>query len=551
MNRRWFQSYGDSVPTTIDPDNYASLVEIFEQSVGKFRDRPAYHNLGKTITFDELDRLSRDFAAYLQSSLGLVKGDRFAIMLPNILQYPVALFGALRLGLVVVNINPLFTSRELEEQLSDSSVRAIFVLRNFCAVLSPAIKNTSVEYVITSELGDLLGFPKSLIVNFVIKYVKKLVPPYRIPGELFFRQALRTGQHLQLKSAAVTNSDTAFLQYTGGTTGISKGAVLTHRNMVANMEQISAWIHECVDDGQDVVITALPLYHIFCLSSNCLTYMKHGGLNVLITNPRDMSKFITELSKWRFTAITGVNTLFNALLNTAGFNELDFSHIKLAVGGGMPVQRTVAEKWRTVTGTKIIEGYGLTECSPVVCVNPVHWAGYTGAIGVPVPSTDVTLRDEFGSEVSKGEIGEICVSGPQVMQGYWRRSEETKKVFFGDWLRTGDLATIDEAGFFYILDRKKDMILVSGFNVFPNEVEEILSSHPRILECACIGVPDEHTGEAVKVFVVCHTDDPVTCDEIKSYCKQQLTTYKVPKHVEFRSVLPKSNIGKIMRRHLR
>jgi long-chain acyl-CoA synthetase len=541
------------VPAEINPDEYRSLLEIFEQSCKKYGDLNAFANLGYVMTFAELDAKSRDFAAYLQKSLGLKKGERVAIMMPNLLQYPVALFGILRAGLVVVNVNPLYTPRELEHQLNDSGAETIVIVANFAHVLAEVISKTRVRNTIVTELADLLPFPKSLLINLVVKYVKKMVPAYRLPNAVKFNAALGTGKGLTLDAVSVAGEDLAFLQYTGGTTGVAKGAMLTHRNMVANVLQTSAYVGSVVEEGKEIVITPLPLYHIFCLTVNCITFMQRGCLNVLITNPRDIPGFTVELKKLgKFTFITGVNTLFNGLVNNKDFAQLDFSALKYAVGGGMAVQKAVADKWHDMTGTHILEGYGLTETSPVVCVNPTDLKEYSGSIGLPVPSTDIALLDDNGNEVPTGEPGELCVKGPQVMLGYWQRPEETAKTIDAHgWLHTGDIATVDEQGFVRIVDRKKDMVLVSGFNVYPNEVEAVVVMHPKVLEAACIGVPDDKSGEAVKVFVVAKPGMEVGVEEIREHCKKELTGYKVPKHIEFREDLPKSNVGKILRRELR
>ncbi len=551
MDKIWLSSYPEGVPAEIDPDAYTSLNDIFARTCERFRDRPAFSNLGRTITFGELDRLSLSVAAYFSQRLGHRPGDRIAIMLPNLLQYPVVLFGALRAGLAVVNVNPLYTARELAHQLNDSGATTIVALANRAGIVAEAVAESSVRNVIVTEVGDLLPFPRSLLVNLVIKYVKRLVPPYRLPGSLRLKTVLSEGGNLSLPPVTVGGQDIAFLQYTGGTTGVAKGAMLTHRNMIANLEQVSACLRTRINDGRDIVITALPLYHIFCLTANCLIYVKHGGLNVLITDPRDLKRFVADLRRWSFTVISGVNTLFNALLNAPDFEHVDFSALQLTVGGGMTVQAAVAERWKQVTGCPILEGYGLTECSPVVCVNPAD-KQEIGSIGLPVPSTDVDLRDDAGATVPLGEPGELCVKGPQVMLGYWQRPEETQGSFTADgWLRTGDIATVDERGFFRIVDRKKDMILVSGFNVFPNEIENVLALHEGILECACVGVQDPKSGEAVKVFLVAKPGAHLTAAEIKSHCKAHLTGYKVPRFVEFRDELPKSSVGKILRRELR
>ena len=551
MEKIWLKRYPPNVPAEINPDEYASLVEVFERSCQRFGPRLAFTNMGYGMTYAELDQKSRTFAAYLQQDLKLTRGERVAIMLPNLLQYPVALFGVLRAGLIAVNVNPLYTPRELEHQLKDSGARAILILANFAHVLAEVIEKTDVKQAIVTEIGDLLPFWKAKVVNLVVKHIKKMVPHYHLPGAVGFNETLAAGGRRQLEPVALTGEDLAFLQYTGGTTGLSKGAMLTHRNMLANMQQISAWVGSAVRDGEEIVITALPLYHIFCLTVNCMCFIRHGGLNVLITNPRDIPLFVEEMRSWKFTVITGVNTLFNALVNNDKFAKLDFSALHLAVGGGAAVQKAVAERWQTMTGTPILEGYGLTEASPVVCTNPVDIAGFTGSIGLPLPSTDVQLRDEEGHEVPPGERGELCVCGPQVMRGYWERPHDTERTIRDGWLLTGDVATVDEEGFFRIVDRKKDMILVSGFNVFPNEVEDVIIGCEGVLEVACIGVPDDKSGEAVKAFVVLKPGVELTAEAILAHCRTQLTGYKMPKQVEFRDSLPKSNVGKILRRELR
>lgn len=553
MEKIWLENYPEGVPAEIDADAYASVVQLFESSCKDFANRPAFHNLGATLSYAEVDSLSRAFAAFLQKDLGLKKGDRVAIMMPNLLQYPIALFGILRAGLVVVNVNPLYTSRELEHQLNDSGAETIVIVANFAATLQECIKNTGVKNVVLTELGDMLPFLKRNIVNFVVKNVKKMVPPFSLPSAIPFRTALERGRTRRLDPVELGGTDIAFLQYTGGTTGVSKGAVLTHRNMVANLQQVSTWLGPCVTPG-DVVVTPLPLYHIFALTANCLTFVKYGGFNILITNPRDIPAFIKELGKFEVNAITGVNTLFNALVNAEGFADLNFKPLKLSVGGGMAVQRAVAEKWKKITGVTLVEGYGLTEASPVVTVNPVDLQEYSGAIGLPISSTELSIRDDDGNEVVPGEeqnSGELWIKGPQVMQGYWQRPEESAKVLTEDgWLKTGDVATYDTRGYFKIVDRKKDMILVSGFNVYPNEIEDVVAQHPGVLEVAAIGVPDEKSGEVVKIFVV-KKDQGLTEDALAAHCKEHLTGYKRPKHIEFRDELPKTNVGKILRRALR
>lgn len=552
MEKIWLKRYPQGVPAEINPDNYTSLVDVFDECCSKFRDRPAFTNMGSVLTYQDIDTRSRAFAAYLQQTLGLKKGERVAIMMPNLLQYPIALWGILRAGLVVVNVNPLYTPRELEHQLKDAGASTLLIIANFASVLAEVIDNTPVKNVIVTEVGDLIPGFKGALTNFVVKRIKKMVPSYQLPNALSFKKVLAEGATQSLSPVPLTNHDLAFLQYTGGTTGVAKGAMLTHRNMIANMEQVSAWLGPEVNEGQEVLITALPLYHIFCLTANCLCFMKFGGLNVLITNPRDIPGFVKELSKWKFSVITGVNTLFNALVNNEDFHNLDFSALKMSVGGGMAVQQAVADRWQQVTGTHLLEGYGLTESSPVVCINPTDLSEYSGSIGLPVPSTELSFRDENGETVLMGEAGEICIKGPQVMLGYWQRPDETTKTLTEDgWLRTGDIATIDEQGFVRIIDRKKDMILVSGFNVFPNEVENVVALCDGVLEAACIGVPDEKSGEAVKVFIVPKEGVSLTVEVVKDFCRKNLTGYKVPKFIEFRTDLPKSNVGKILRRELR
>jgi len=551
QERPWFKSYPQGVPQQVDLEQYRSIVSVFDEAVSKYRDRPAFRNFGKTLTYGEIDKLSRQFAAYLLGELKLKKGDRVAIMMPNCLQYPIAIFGVLRAGLTVVNVNPMYTPRELKHQLVDSGASVLLVVDNFGKTAQEALAGTQVKQVITTALGDLVGFPKGAIVNFVLKYVKKMVPDYDIPGTVRFKDTLTLGQLHTLPDVDIDSGDIAFLQYTGGTTGVAKGAMLTHRNLVANMQQAGVWVGTGLDYGNEVIITALPLYHIFALTANCLVFMKLGGLNHLITNPRDMPGFVKELKATRFTAITGVNTLFNGLLNTPGFDEVDFSNLKMTLGGGMAVQRAVAEKWKKVTGVTLVEAYGLTETSPAACINPMDLHDYNGAIGLPVPSTDACLKDDDGNIVPQGEVGELCIKGPQVMKGYWQRPEETANVMDADgWLHTGDMAKMDENGFFYIVDRKKDMILVSGFNVYPNEVEDVIAGLDGVLEVAAIGVPDDKSGEAVKVFIV-KKDPSLTAEQVKAFCRDNLTGYKQPRHIEFRTELPKTNVGKILRKELR
>ena len=547
----WLKSYPAGVPAEIGFGAYSSVADIAEKSCEKFRNLKAFECMGVTMSYDELDRLSQDFASYLQNVLNLNKGDRVAIMMPNVLQYPVSLFGILRAGMVVVNVNPLYTPRELEHQLKDSGARAIVVMENFCTTLQEVVSKTKLETVITTQIGDMAGFPKSLITNFMVKRVKKMVPPWHIDGSVPFRTALAKGKAQPFLRADLGFEDVAFLQYTGGTTGLSKGATLTHGNIVGNLTQMRAWMGSQLSEGEDIIITALPLYHIFALTVNCLQFMSVGGFNVLIPNPRDMPGFVKELSRHKFTGFTGVNTLFNGLLNTPGFDKLDFSPLKLTVGGGAAVQQSVAEQWRKVTGKALTEGYGLSETSPGVTFGPLDQPEWNGSIGLPLPSTLISLRDDDNNEVPLGEPGELCVKGPQVMRGYWNKPEENAKSFTPDgFFKTGDVAVMSEKGYFKIVDRKKDMILVSGFNVYPNEIEDVIARHPKVLECACVGVPDPKTGEAVKVFVV-KKDASLTADELKEHSKELLTGYKVPKAFAFIEALPKSNVGKILRKELR
>jgi long-chain acyl-CoA synthetase len=549
MEKIWLKNYDPRVPIDINPDRYSSIVDIFEQSIEKYSSNVSYINMGKSITFTELDELSRDFAAYLQHS-GLKKGDAVAIMMPNLIQYPVALFGILRAGMTVVNVNPLYTPRELQHQLTDSKSKAIVIVENFACTLSAVIKNTALETVLITSTGDMLSPLKKVITNLVLRHVKKMIPAYDLPHAVSFLKALKQGHRQIYQRPEVTGEDLAFLQYTGGTTGLSKGAMLTHRNIVANLEQTSNILESEVEPGKDLVVTALPLYHIFALQGNCLTFVKFGCPNLLITNPRDMPGFVAELAKYPFTVITGVNTLFNGLLNTPGFADLDFSRMKFALGGGAAVQRPVAERWQKVTGLVLLEGYGLTECCPTVTINPPQLKAYKGSIGMPVPSTDIKLVDEDGNEVPMGEAGEMLVKGPQVMKGYLNRPEATDEMIVDGWLATGDIATCDTDGYFYIVDRKKDMILVSGFNVFPNEIEEVAAMHDDVVEAAAIGVPHEVSGEIVKLVIVSKNQELSEKDMI-DHCRKHLTGYKIPKIVEFTNELPKSNVGKILRRELR
>ncbi len=552
MNKIWLQSYPPGVPAEINVGEFSSLADLFDKGVRKFAERTAYVCMGKSISYSDLELLSRQFAGYLQGELKLAKGARVALMMPNCLQYPVAMFGILRAGFTVVNVNPLYTARELEHQLNDAGCEAIVIVENFAHTLQEVIGNTkALRHVVVTGLGDMLGFPKSLLVNFVVRHVKKMVPPWSLPGCVAFRDALGQGAAHTFQPVQIGHDDLAYLQYTGGTTGVAKGAMLTHGNIVANLQQAHAWISPYVKEGEEIIITALPLYHIFSLTANCLTFFKVGATNILITNPRDIPGFVAELGKYPFTVITGVNTLFNALLNNPEFEKLNFSSLKVALGGGMAVQQAVAERWKKVTGKTLAEAYGLTETSPAVCINPLDLPEFNHSIGLPISSTDVSLRDDDGYEVSLGMPGELCVKGPQVMKGYYNRPEETARTFTHDgYLRTGDVATIDKQGFVRIVDRKKDMILVSGFNVYPNEVEDVVASHPGVMEVAALGVPDEHSGEAVKIFVV-RKDASLTAEALIAHCRAGLTGYKVPRFVEFRDELPKSNVGKILRRVLR
>ena len=549
MEKIWLKSYPPGVPAEIDYSDYKSVGDLFERCVKQYAERPAFHCMGKTISFAELDRQSAAFGAWLQSK-GLPKGARVALMMPNVLQYPVCLYGTLRAGYTVVNVNPLYTPRELEHQLKDSGAEVIVVLENFATVLQEVVGRTPVKHVVVASLGDMLG-AKGLIVNFVVRNVKKMVPAFELPEAVRFNSMISAGQGMKLTPVETGHEDIAFLQYTGGTTGVSKGAMLLHRNILANIAQSAAWLIPGLKGETPVIITALPLYHIFSLTVNCLLMLKVGGLNVLITNPRDIPGFVKELAKHRYNVITGVNTLFNALLNNAEFNQLDFSNVKVCVGGGMAVQKAVADKWKKVTGKVLLEGYGLTETSPSATMNPLTLTDYSGAIGLPLPSTMVSIRDDNRKEVAQGQPGEICISGPQVMKGYWQRPEETANVIGPDgFLYTGDVGVMDATGFVRIVDRKKDMILVSGFNVYPNEIEQVIAMHPGVLEVAAIGVNDEHSGEVPKVFIV-KKDPSLTEEAVLAFCKDQLTGYKRPKYVEFRSELPKTNVGKILRRALR
>ncbi|KOC89031.1 long-chain fatty acid--CoA ligase [Winslowiella iniecta] len=550
LKKVWLNRYPADVPAEINSERYTSLIDLFEQAAKRYADQPAFINMGQAMTFRKLEERSRAFAAYLQEGLGLKKGDRVALMMPNLLQYPIALFGVLRAGMIVVNVNPLYTPRELEHQLNDSGASAIVLVSNFAHTLEKVVDRTQVKHVILTRLGDQLSPAKATLVNFVVKYIKRLVPKYNLPNAISFRSAMHQGYRLQYVKPDIINDDLAFLQYTGGTTGVAKGAMLTHRNMQANLEQTKATYGSLLQDGNETVVTALPLYHIFALTVNCLLFIELGGCNLLITNPRDIPGLVKELGKYPFTAITGVNTLFNALLNDKDFQQLDFSSLRLSAGGGMAVQKAVAERWEKLTGHYLLEGYGLTECSPLVSVNPYDITCHNGSIGLPVPSTDIKLVDDEGNEVAEGEPGELCIKGPQVMLGYWQHPKATDEVLKNGWLRSGDIVTVDHEGFLRIVDRKKDMILVSGFNVYPNEIEDVLMQHPKVREAAAIGVPSDLSGEAVKICVV-KKDDSLSKDELIEHCRRNLTGYKVPKIVEFRDELPKSNVGKILRRELR
>ena len=550
MEKIWLKSYPPGVVAEIDPGDFHSLNDMVEQSLARFADRVAFVQMGKGITYRELDRLTRDFAAWLQNEAGLQKGDRVALMMPNILQYPVAIFGVLRAGMVVVNTNPLYTAPELEHQLKDSGAKVILVLENFAHTLQAVIAHTDVKKVLVTAVGDMLGAPKSWIVNYVVRHKRKQVKPWHIDGAIDFRDALAAGRNHKFAPVSLEHEDIAFLQYTGGTTGISKGAMLTHRNIIANVLQAQAWIGPTFPKEPRILISPLPLYHIFGLTANCLLFMLLGWKNVLITNPRDFPAFVAELKKYQFTFITGVNTLFNALLHTPGFETVDFSKLIVTLGGGMAVQQSVAEKWKQVTGRVLTQAWGLTETSPAACINPCDM-DFTGAIGLPIPSTDVSIRNDDGVELPQGDVGEICVRGPQVMAGYWNRPDETEKVMLpGGWLRTGDIGHVDARGFVFIEDRKKDMILVSGFNVYPNEVESVLVTHPGVLEAAAVAQADEKSGEVVAVFVV-PKDPSLTEQDVIDHARKSLTGYKVPKHVYLRKELPKTNVGKILRRALR
>ncbi|WP_273429052.1 AMP-binding protein [Chitinibacter tainanensis] len=551
MEKVWLANYQDGVSDQINLDEFGSIPEVMASSVRKFSQRPAFVNMGKVLSYQDLDTLSRQFASYLQNVLKLPAGSRVAVMSPNLLQYPVAIFGILRAGYVVVNVNPLYTPRELEHQLKDADAAAIVILANFAHTLEAVIARTTVKHVIVTEIGDLLDWPKRWLINAAVKYLKKMVPPYTLHGHIRFNDTISGGQQHTLQEPKLTHDDLAFLQYTGGTTGVAKGAMLTHGNIVANMQQAHAWIKPAVKEGEEIIVTALPLYHIFSLTANCMVFSKIGATNLLITNPRDIPALVKTMAQYPVTCMTGVNTLFNALLNNAEFAKLDFSTWKLALGGGMAVQHAVAEKWKRVTGVPLAEAYGLTETSPAAVINPINIKEYNGMIGLPISQTDAEIRDENGQPLPAGQAGELFLRGPQVMKGYWQRPEETAAVLGADgFLATGDIAVMQPSGYFQIVDRKKDMVLVSGFNVYPNEVENVVAEMAGVLEVACIGVADEKTGEAVKLVIV-KKDPELTSEAVIAHCRQHLTNYKVPRIVEFRDSLPKSNVGKILRRELR
>ena len=551
MEKIWLQSYQEGVRAEVDVRQFSSIVDVFRQSTERYAGRTAFINMDKSMTFGELAELSGHFASFLQHHLKLPRGERVAVMMPNLLQYPVALFGALQAGMVVVNVNPLYTPRELEHQLNDSGATTIIVLENFANTLELVLPKTQIQNIVVASIGDLLGGLKGWITNLVVRKVKKMVPDYHLPGAVAFNQALSIGRAKPFIPVDITLEDTAFLQYTGGTTGVAKGAVLTHGNICANIVQAKEWISQSLDCGKETAISALPLYHIFALTVNTMFFMEMGATNLLITNPRDLPALIKDIKKHNITVFVGVNTLFNALVNRDDFKTIDFSHWKLALGGGMAVQKAVADKWKTVTGIPIVEAYGLTEASPGVTINPINITAYTGSIGLPIPSTEIEIRDDEGKEAAIGQPGELWIKGPQVMKGYWQRPDETAKALDSrGFLASGDVAVIDEKGWIKLVDRKKDMIVVSGFNVYPNEIEDVIAHHPKVLEVACIGINSEKTGEALKLFVV-KKDASLTEEELISFARQELTGYKVPKNIEFRDELPKSNVGKILRRELR
>jgi long-chain acyl-CoA synthetase len=550
LERIWLAHYPPGVPAEIDVNEYASVRDVFEESCRRFATRPAFSCMGRTITFADLDALSWAFGAWLQS-IGGTRGTRVALMMPNILQYPICLFGTLRAGCTVVNVNPLFTARELEHQLVDSGAEVIVVVENFAQTLQQVVARTKIRHIVVTSIGELLAV-KGKVVDLVLRRVKRVIPEWSLPGAIRFRDAMRQGRKLSLTRIPIGHDDLAFLQYTGGTTGVAKGAMLLHANVVANLLQARAWLRPFLDENRrEVIMTPLPLYHIFSLTANCLVFMSVGGENVLITNPRDIVRFVREMRRYRFTAMTGVNTLFNVLLNNPRFRRLDFRAFRLTLGGGMAVQEAVAKRWKAVTGVPLVEAYGLTETSPAATMNPLDLPEFNGSIGLPIPSTDIVLRDEAGNDVGPGEPGEICIKGPQVMAGYWQRPDETAKAMTRDgYFMTGDIGTIDARGYIRIVDRKKDMILVSGFNVYPTEIEGVVAMHAGVLECAAVGVPDRKSGEAVKLYVV-RRDERLSGQQLLSYCREHLAGYKCPREVEFRGDLPKSNVGKILRRELR
>ena len=551
MEKIWLKNYPEGIPEFVELDQYVSLVQLLEEAAARYSHLPAFENRGVRMSFSALNVESRNFAAYLQTEMNLQRGDRVAIMLPNLLQFPVAMFGILRAGLAAVNINPLYTSRELGEALKKSEAKAIVVLENFASVLAEAVEDSCIDHVIVARVGDLLSFPESLVVNFVLKHVQHKIPEYELENTVFFNEVLADGRGKRFVKPPLTPDDVAFLQLTGGTTGSAKLAILTHGNLLSNIAQVDAWFKQVLEEGKEIAITALPLYHIFSLTANCFLFIHLGGLCYLITNPRDMKGFVRELSEVKFSVMTGVNTLYNGLLNTEGFSELDFSSLKISLGGGMAVQEAIAERWQEVTGCVLAEAYGLTETSPAVTVNPLDLEKFNGKIGLPVPNTEICIRDDDGKELGVGEAGELCVRGPQVMQGYLNDPEETRHALSEDgWLRTGDIAMVDDAGFVSIVDRKKDMILVSGFNVYPNEVEQVVAAHEGVLEVAAIGVEDPSSGEVVKLCIV-KKDPALTAEDVLEFCKDRLTRYKWPKHIEFCAELPKTNVGKILRRALR
>lgn len=551
MDTPWLEHYPNGIPAEIDDQGNKTIVDIFEESCSRFGSNIAYSNMGAELTYTELEQRTQQFASFLQNELGFAKGDRVALMMPNLLQYPIALFGILRAGMIAVNVNPLYTARELEHQLTDAGVKGIVIVENFAATLEKVVGDTGVEAIITTQIGDCLPTAKRMLTNLAVKRFKKMVPEFSLPTAIGFTTALDKGGQQSMQTVDVNADDIAFLQYTGGTTGAAKGAKLLHRNIAANIAQCTAWLEASIEIGDERIITALPLYHVFALTANCLVFLQLGGHNALVTNPRDIPGLVKTFAEHKPTAFTGVNTLFNALVNNEEFAQLDFSDLRLTLGGGAAVQRPVAEQWQKITGVPLIEAYGLTETSPAAVINPLDLQEYNGAIGLPIPSTHIALRDDDGNDQPQGESGELCIGGPQVMAGYWDNPEENAESFFEDgYFRTGDIAQMDQQGFFYIVDRKKDMILVSGFNVFPNEIEDVVSGHPGVLEVACVGVPHEKSGEVVKLFVV-KKDDSVTEDSIMDFCRENMTGYKVPKYIQFIDELPKSNVGKILRKDLR